>query len=206
VIRAAQMLGAGVVNTFVGRDWTKSVDDNWPRFQAIWSDILHFADENGIKIAIENCPMLFTADEWPGGKNLAHSPAIWRRMFEEIPSPNFGLNYDPSHLVWQHIDCVKPLWEFGRRIFHLYVERGGVAHEPPGGSLEAEPLALAAREQLERAVTEIEREKEKALVEMRAEVVQAVVTAAQRVIHEHLDDAGHRRLIERFLDEVGAAK
>ena len=75
-----------------------------------------------MRIGIENCPMLFTADEWPGGKNLAHSPAIWRRMFAEIRSKSFGLNYDPSHLVWQGMDHVKPLWEFARRIVHVHAK------------------------------------------------------------------------------------
>jgi sugar phosphate isomerase/epimerase len=122
VIEAARTLGLGVVNTFVGRDWTKSVEDNWPRFRDTWKPLIAFAEEKGVKIAIENCPMLFTRDEWPGGKNLAHSPAVWRRMFEEIPSPSFGLNYDPSHLVWQHMDWLKPLREFASRIFHVHAK------------------------------------------------------------------------------------
>ncbi len=122
VISAAQMLGVGVVNTFVGRDWTKSVDENWPRFREVWPPLVGFAEDHGVRIGIENCPMLFTADEWPGGKNLAHCPAVWRRMFEDIPSESFGLNFDPSHLVWQQIDCVEPLWEFGERIFHVHAK------------------------------------------------------------------------------------
>ena len=81
VIRAAEKLGVGVVNTFAGRDWTKSVDDNWPRFLKTWKPLIKFAEDRGIRVAIENCPMSFTKDEWPGGKNLATSPAIWRRMF-----------------------------------------------------------------------------------------------------------------------------
>src|SRR4029453_13419015 len=96
VIQAAAMLGLKNVNTFVGRDWTRSVDDNWPRFLKTWRRLIALAEDHDIKIGIENCPMLFTRDEWPGGKNLATSPAVWRRMFEEIPSPSFGLNYDPS--------------------------------------------------------------------------------------------------------------
>jgi sugar phosphate isomerase/epimerase len=122
VIRAAELLGVEVVNTFVGRDWTRSVDDNWPRFQEVWPPLVKFAEDHGRRIAIENCPMLFTGDEWPGGKNLAHSPAVWRRMFEEIPSPSFGLNYDPSHLIWQQIDYVAPLGEFRQRIFHAHAK------------------------------------------------------------------------------------
>ena len=122
VIRAAQTLGLSVVNTFVGRDWTRSVQDNWPRFLTVWKDLIAYAEDHGVHIGIENCPMLFTADEWPGGKNLAHSPAIWRRMFDDIPSPNFGLNYDPSHLLWQQMDYVAPLKEFASRIFHVHLK------------------------------------------------------------------------------------
>ena len=122
VISAAKMLNLSVVSTFVGRDWTRSIADNWPRFLSIWNDLIAYAEDQGIRIAIENCPMLFTADEWPGGKNLAASPAIWRRMFEDIPSPNFGLNYDPSHQIWQQMDHVAPLREFASRIFRVHLK------------------------------------------------------------------------------------
>ncbi len=122
VIAAAARLGVDTVNTFIGRDWTKSVEDNWGRFREVWPPLVRYAEEQGVRIGIENCPMLFTADEWPGGKNLAHSPAIWRRMFEEIRSQNFGLNYDPSHLVWQHMDYLQPVWEFAGRIFHVHAK------------------------------------------------------------------------------------
>jgi sugar phosphate isomerase/epimerase len=122
VISAAKMLGLSVVNTFVGRDWTRSVQENWPRFLTVWKNLIAFAEDEGIRIGIENCPMFFTADEWPGGKNLAHSPALWERMFAEIPSPHFGLNYDPSHLLWQQMDYVAPLQEFASRIFHVHLK------------------------------------------------------------------------------------
>jgi sugar phosphate isomerase/epimerase len=122
VIAAAELLGVGLVNTFVGRDWTKPVDDNWPRFREVWKPLVRRAADHGVRIGIENCPMYFTRDEWPGGKNLAHCPAVWRRMFEEIPDAHFGLNYDPSHLVWQQIDYVKPVAEFAGRIFHVHAK------------------------------------------------------------------------------------
>jgi sugar phosphate isomerase/epimerase len=122
VIQAAELLGLGVVNTFIGRDWTKSVDDNWPRFREVWKPLIQFAEDHGVKIAIENCPMLFTKDEWPGGKNLAQSPAVWRRMFEEIPSKSFGLNFDPSHFVWQQMDYLRAIREFAPRIFHAHAK------------------------------------------------------------------------------------
>jgi sugar phosphate isomerase/epimerase len=122
VIAAAQVLGIGLVNTFIGRDWTRSLDDNWARFREVWPPLIRFAEDNGVRVAIENCPMLFTKDEWPGGKNLAVSPRIWRRMFEEIPSASFGLNYDPSHMVWQQMDPIQPLREFSSKIFHLHAK------------------------------------------------------------------------------------
>ncbi len=122
VIDLAAALGVGRANTFVGRDWTKSIDDNWPKFLEVWRPILDHADAKGVKVGIENCPMSFGADEWPGGKNLAVSPAVWRRMFADIPSPNFGLNFDPSHFILQHMDYLAPLAEFKDRIFHVHAK------------------------------------------------------------------------------------
>lgn len=122
-------MGISQVNSFVGRDWMLSVDDNWGRFKEVWVPLVKFAEDNGVRIGIENCPMLFTKDEWPGGKNLAYCPVVWRRMFEEIPGPNFGLNYDPSHLAWQRIDYIKPLWEFADRIFHVHAKDARVDTE-----------------------------------------------------------------------------
>ena len=121
VIAAAAALGVGM-NSFVGRDPSRSLEENWPRFLEVWKPLVDFAAERGVRVGIENCPMLFTRDEWPGGKNLATSPAIWRRMFEAIPADNFGLNYDPSHLVWQQMDCVQPLRDFAGRIFHVHAK------------------------------------------------------------------------------------
>lgn len=122
VILAAAKLNIPVVNTFIGRDPLKSVDENLEKFAEVWPGIIKVAEDNNIKIGIENCPMLFTRDEWPGGKNLATTPAIWRKMFEIIPSPNFGLNYDPSHLVWQQMDEVKPIYDFREKLFHIHLK------------------------------------------------------------------------------------
>jgi sugar phosphate isomerase/epimerase len=122
VILAAEVLELEVVNTFIGRDPAKSVDDNWPRFMEVWPPLIRFAEDHGVKIGIENCPMAFSQDEWPGGKNLAATPAIWRRMFEAIPSDNFGLNYDPSHMIWQHMDYLKPLRDFKEKLFHVHAK------------------------------------------------------------------------------------
>ena len=122
VILAAEKLQILVVNTFIGRDWTKSIDANWPRFLSTWRPLITFAEDHGMRIGIENCPMSFSKDEWPGGKNLAISPSVWRRMFNDIPSPNFGLNFDPSHFVWQHIDYCKAMREFKSHLFHIHAK------------------------------------------------------------------------------------
>lgn len=122
VIKAAALLGLPTINTFVGRDWTQTVDENWPRFLKTWRPLIAFAEDHDIRIGIENCPMLFTRDEWPGGKNLFTTPVIWRRAFSDIPSQHFGLNYDPSHFVLQHMDPASPLLEFQDKLFHLHAK------------------------------------------------------------------------------------
>jgi sugar phosphate isomerase/epimerase len=122
VIDAAGRLGVGVVNTFIGRDHTQPLDAQWPRVREVWPEIVRHAEGVGVKVGIENCPMLFSNDEWPGGKNLAVSPAVWRALFEVLPSPALGLNFDPSHLVWQQIDCARCIREFGPRIVHVHAK------------------------------------------------------------------------------------
>jgi sugar phosphate isomerase/epimerase len=121
VIKAVELLGVGIFNTFVGANTKLSLDDNMQRFADIWPDLVKYAEDRNVKIGVENCPMLFP-NTWPFGMNLARTPAIWRRMFEIIPSQNFGLNYDPSHLVMMLMDPVKPIREFGPRIFHTHAK------------------------------------------------------------------------------------
>ncbi len=120
VIKMSALLGVNMVTTFIGRDQTKTVEANLELFQEIWPPIIRLAEELGVKVAIENCPMLFGADQWPGGQNLFTTPALWRKMFQLLPSDNFGINYDPSHCIWQHIDYVKPIYEFKDKIFHVH--------------------------------------------------------------------------------------
>ncbi len=129
VIDAAVKLDLGIVNTFIGADPSKHDDDNFEKFREIWPSIVQYAEQKNIKIGIENCPMYFTRDEWPSGNNLAHSPALWRRIFEAIPSKHFGLNYDPSHLIWQMMDYTKPIFEFRDRIFHVHLKDARIRWE-----------------------------------------------------------------------------
>ncbi len=122
VIKAAAALGIPVVNTFIGRDQSRNITDNLSKYAEVWPEIIQTAEANGVKIGIENRPMFFTNDEWPGGKNLAISPAVWDKMFELIPSPALGLNYDPSHLVWQMMDPVQPIYDYKDRLHHIHLK------------------------------------------------------------------------------------
>lgn len=121
VIDAAPMLGLANVNAFVGANQHLSLDENFKLFEQVWPPIIKHAEDAGVKVGIENCPMLFP-HTWPFGLNLARTPAIWRRMFDAIPSDHFGLNYDPSHLRMQLIDPVAPIREFGPKIFHTHAK------------------------------------------------------------------------------------
>ena len=120
VIQASHKLGVNLVTTFIGRDQNKTVEENLKLVSEIWPPILEEARSLGVKVAIENCPMLFGPDQWPGGQNLMTSPANWRRIFEILPYDNFGLNYDPSHFVWQMMDYIQPLYEFKDKLFHIH--------------------------------------------------------------------------------------
>jgi sugar phosphate isomerase/epimerase len=122
VIEGAALLEVPIVGTFIGKDKNKTVPQNLEDYANVWPPIVKFAKDHGIKIAIENCPMIFSYDEWPGGNNLAASPAIWRRMWEIIPDDNFGLNLDPSHLIWQMIDYERVIREFADKLFHVHAK------------------------------------------------------------------------------------
>jgi sugar phosphate isomerase/epimerase len=122
VIDAAAELEVPVVGTFVGRDQTKSVPDNFRLFRRVWPGLVAHAESRGVKIAIENCPMIFSWDEWPGGTNLASTPAIWDEMFSIVDSPSFGLNLDPSHLVWLMIDAERAVRDYAEKLFHVHAK------------------------------------------------------------------------------------
>ena len=122
VIQAAPKVGVKVVNTFIGRDPAQSVEANLMVLRHVWDPIVAVAKAAGVRIGIEHCPMLFSDDEWPGGKNVAISPEVWRHLFDLYPIETVGLNFDPSHLVWQFIDCGRAVREFGRRIVHVHAK------------------------------------------------------------------------------------
>lgn len=120
VIDASAKLGINMVTTFIGRNQYKTVDENLAELEEVWRPIINHAEEKKVKIGIENCPMLFGADQWPGGQNLMTTPVIWRKVFDILHSDYLGINYDPSHFVWQMMDYIAPLYEFKDKIFHVH--------------------------------------------------------------------------------------
>jgi sugar phosphate isomerase/epimerase len=122
VITAAAKMGVPVVNTFIGADQHKTVKENFESFKVVWPDLVAFAADHGVKIGIENCPMIFSDDEWPSGQNLMYAPATWREVFGYLDGDTLGLNLDPSHLVWQMIDYLKVVREFASRIYHVHAK------------------------------------------------------------------------------------
>lgn len=121
VITAAGVMGVKVVNTFVGGDRTLNIDENWTRACEVFAPIVKHAEDAGVTLCFENCPMIFSYDEWPGGHNIAYSPKIWRRIFEEW-GDSVGMNFDPSHLIWQFIDQSRFIKEFGPRMAHVHAK------------------------------------------------------------------------------------
>ena len=123
VIEAAGQLDAPVVNTFFGCpvDWgtwypfppenVVAFDKAWQEAKETWMPILDFASDHDVKIGIE-----------VEASSLVYNNQTTKRMFDEIPHKSLGLNYDPSHLVWQLIDITVPIYKFGEKIVHCHAK------------------------------------------------------------------------------------
>ncbi len=120
-IDAAEMLGVAMVGTFIGRNIDKSIQDNFDEFETVFGDIVAYAEKKDVKIIIENCPMVgWQVQGLPG--TISFAPDLWHEMFRRIPSKNFGLNLDPSHLIFQFMDYISVIPEFKDRIFHVHAK------------------------------------------------------------------------------------
>jgi sugar phosphate isomerase/epimerase len=120
-IDAASMLGTDMVGTFVGRNIDKSIEENFDEFEKVFGELVGYAEKKGIKIIIENCPMEgWQAAGVPG--TISYTPELWDEMFKRVPSKNFGLNFDPSHLLFQLIDYYALVPKYIDRIFHVHAK------------------------------------------------------------------------------------
>jgi len=126
VMELASRMDVPVVCTFAGRDPDKSISENIPLFQKAFTPICEEAESRNIRIAIENCPMM---DRFRlRGENIAISPEVWDEMFRVIPSKALGIELDPSHMVWQGIDYVQAIHEYGSRIHHIHAKDMEINH------------------------------------------------------------------------------
>ncbi len=128
VLELAQRMNVKTVSTFAGRDPSKSVPDNMPAFKQVFTQFCEEAEKRDVRIAIENCPMVenYRMQE---SLNIAHSPEVWEVMFQEVPSKYLGLEIDPAHMVWQGIDYVRAIREFGHKIFHVHAKDVEILHD-----------------------------------------------------------------------------
>ncbi len=120
LIDQAAAMSVPVVSTFAGALPGKSIPDTMPEFKQVWTPIIKHAEERGVKVAIENCPMFCGYPFY--GMNIAYKPQAWDLMFEAVPSPNLGLEFDPSHLGWLHVDYVRAVRTYGARIYHVHAK------------------------------------------------------------------------------------
>ena len=121
VISAAGTMGVSIVTPFLGDVEKLTADENWTRATGIFAPVVAHAQDSGVRLCFENCPMIFSHDEWPGGHNIAYSPKIWRRILGEW-GDTVGMNFDPSHLVWQMIDIGRFIREFGPHMAHVHAK------------------------------------------------------------------------------------
>lgn len=121
VIDAAALLDVDTVCTFVGRDETKTIAENIQLAAQVLTPTVRYAREKNVRIAIENCPMPGWQFEGLVG-NVAHTPEVWDALFQAIPDENFGLNLDPSHLIWLEIDPIRAAREYAPKTLYAHAK------------------------------------------------------------------------------------
>jgi sugar phosphate isomerase/epimerase len=115
-------LGVGVITALTQCDPAKGLDENVADWAAVFSKVAPVAEDAGIKIAFENWPGLRGDFPPVGTINFAFNPTAWEKMFEKVSSPALGLEFDPSHLVWQGIDWAAQLRHWIARVHHVHAK------------------------------------------------------------------------------------
>lgn len=117
-IDAARDFGTDTVSTFAGAYEGKSVDEAMPRFKEVFGELARRAEDRGVRIAIENCPMGGT---WKNNTcNIGFNPRAWDMMFDAVPSDALGLEWEPAHQIAQLIDPIANLRRYAGKVFHVH--------------------------------------------------------------------------------------
>jgi sugar phosphate isomerase/epimerase len=120
--RTAARLGVSTVVGFTGSPIWKYVamfppvsesliEAGWQDWVDRWNPILDVFDECGVRFAAEVHPSEIAYDYWTA-----------KRMLEVIDRPALGVNWDPSHMMWQDVDPVGFLWDFADKIYHVHAK------------------------------------------------------------------------------------
>jgi len=118
MIKKAKLFGAGVVCGFAGAVEECPIDANMKKYKEVFGPLAKLAEDNGVKIAFENCDMggTWSAPKW----NIAHSPKAWEMMFNEIKSDAIGLEWEPCHQMYSLVDPIPQLRKWTPRIYHVH--------------------------------------------------------------------------------------
>lgn len=118
VIEMAPKFGAKTVGTFAGAYEGKSVEEAMPKFGEVFRELAKRAEDTGVKIGIENCPM---GGNWQNNTcNIGFNPKAWEMMFNEVPSDALGLEWEPGHQIIQLIDPIAQLRKWAPKIYHMH--------------------------------------------------------------------------------------
>ncbi|HEX8552375.1 MAG TPA: sugar phosphate isomerase/epimerase family protein [Abditibacteriaceae bacterium] len=125
LIDKAHLFGCDIVAGFAGALEDRPIDESMPRYKEVWSELAKRAEDKGIRIAWENCEM---GGNWGRPQyNMAHSPRAWEMMFDAVPSPALGLEWEPCHQMYSLIDPLPQLRQWLPKIFHLHGKDATIA-------------------------------------------------------------------------------
>ncbi|MGQ9583937.1 MAG: sugar phosphate isomerase/epimerase family protein [Anaerolineae bacterium] len=117
IVDLAAELAVPTVSTVTGRLRDESFEANLEEYVRVWRPLVRYAAERGVRIVHENCP-----HNPCNSPNLALNPVWWNALFQALPAENLGLEYDPSHLVWQGIDYLEAIRATGSKIFVVHAK------------------------------------------------------------------------------------
>lgn len=126
-IDMAEAFGTNVVSTFAGALEGQAVHKAMPKFKEVFGELARHAEDKGVKIAIENCPM---GGSWYRPTcNIGFHPQAWEMMFNEVDSPALGLEWEPAHQLRQLLDPIAGLRKFAKKVVHVHGKDANVKRD-----------------------------------------------------------------------------